>query len=350
MTDVAPAAGIPVSVIVPARNEAATIEAMVASLLASSYDHFEILVVDDRSTDDTAERVRAIAARDSRVCLVAGEALPDGWFGKPWACHQAARVASGELLLFTDADTTHQPALLGHAVGALRAHGADLLTLTSQQRCRSFWERLVMPQIWLLLGLRYQPASINRATRPDQLVANGQFIMVRRDAYRAAGGHEAVRGEVVEDLALAQRFFRQGRTVRMLYGEELLSTRMYRNLRELVEGWSKNLYVGSIQSTGDVQLLRALAPVALLAGFTWWLLPPLLLTLGIATSAMLLATGLSLAFWALICWGMQIPPVYGLGYPLGAATALWIAGRSIWRGSRRIEWRGRVYGGPRGSP
>jgi hypothetical protein len=122
---------------------------------------------------------------------------------------------------------------------------------------------------------------------------------------------------------------------------------MYRNRRDLVEGWSKNLYVGARESVGDLRLLRPLAPIALLAGFAWWLIPPVLLALGVAAPAMLLATGLSLAFWALVCWGMQIPPRYGLGYPLGAAMALWIALRSMLRGRRRIEWRGRVYGSPR---
>ncbi len=345
MDDATPLRGIPVSIVVPARNESATIETVVWSLLASTYDDFEILVVDDQSSDDTAARVAAVTAADPRVRLITGAALPDGWFGKPWACHQGARAAHGEILLFTDADTTHQPALLGHAVGALRAEEADLLTLTSRQLCRSTGERLVMPQIWLLLGLRYPPATVNRATRIDQLVANGQFIMVTRDAYAATGGHEAVRGEVVEDLALAQRFFRERRRVRMLHGERLLSTRMYRNLHELVEGWSKNLYVGARQSAGDSRLLQRLAPWSLMAAFGWWLVPPVLLAFGVGASAMLLAIGLSVSFWALIAFGMEIPIAYALGYPAGAAMALWIALRSIFRGTHRIEWRGRTYDG-----
>lgn len=332
--------------IIPARNEAATIETVVRSVLASGYHPFEVIVVDDRSTDDTAARVEPIAVRDSRVRLLHGAELPTGWFGKPWACHQGARAATGRILLFTDADTTHQPALLGHAVGALRREEAALLTLTSRQHCRTFWERLVMPQIWVLLGLRYPPRGVNRATRTDQLVANGQFIMVDREAYAAAGGHEAVRGEVVEDLALAQHFFRQGRRLRMLYGESLLSTRMYRSLGEMVEGWSKNLYIGARQSAGESRILQALAPFGVMLGFLFWLLPVVLLGLGIAKTAMLVAFACSLAFWALISFGMQIPPWYALGYPLGAAMALWITLRSTLRGRRRVEWRGRVYGAP----
>lgn len=333
----------PASVIIPARNEAATIEAVLASVLASTHRQFEVIVVDDRSTDDTAERVAAVARRDPRVRLVPGEELPDGWLGKPWACHQGAARATGQVLLFTDADTSHAPDLLASAIGGLGAESADLLTLTSQQRCVTFWERIVMPQIWVLLGVRYPPARVNRATRPDQLVANGQFILVRREAYDAVGGHQAVKGEVVEDLALAQAFLRHGRRLRLMFGESLLATRMYRSLGEMIEGWSKNLYLGSRQSAGDRPIFVAIAPALLVAGFAFWLVPPVLLACGIMVPAMTLAVAISLLFWALVSFGMQIPAWHALAYPLGATTALLIALRSIGRGRRRVEWRGRTY-------
>jgi chlorobactene glucosyltransferase len=333
----------PVTIVVPARNESATVDTLLASLLRSTHHHFEVVVVDDRSEDDTAQRVAAWGARDSRVRLITGSELPDGWFGKPWACRQGADAATADLLLFTDADTVHAPDLLGHAVGALRATDADLLTLTSRQRCDSFWERVVMPQIWMLLAVRFHPARVSRARRPDQAVANGQFILLHRSAYEAAGGHGAVRGEVVEDLALAQQFVRSGRRMQMMFGEDLLTTRMYRSLSGMVEGWSKNLHVGARQSAGDSAVLRALAPFAMAAGFVFWLIPPLLLAIGVAPDAMRLGVLASLAFWALVLIGMRVPPHYALGYPLGAAMALAIAIRSIWRGQRRIVWRGRSY-------
>lgn len=339
----APASGIPVSVIIPARNEAGTIETVVRSILASSYDAFELIVVDDRSTDDTAARVAALARTDPRLRLVPGADLPAGWFGKPWACAQGAAVATGRYLLFTDADTTHSPPLIAHATGAMEADGAALLTLTTQQTCVTFWERIVMPQIWVVLGLRYPPQRVNTATRPDQLVANGQFIMVRREAYDAVGGHHAVQGEVVEDLALAQAFLRAGQRVRLMFGETLISTRMYRSLREMVEGWSKNLYVGARQSAPAHPVLRALAPLGLALGFAWWLVPIALLLLGVAVGAAQVAIGVSLFFWALVSFGMRIPVWCALCYPLGALLALLIVARSTFRGGRRIEWRGRTY-------
>ena len=338
-----PLPDLPVSVILPARNEAANIENVLASLLATEHRAMQLIVVDDRSTDDTAERVDRLAGSDPRVTLVHGAELPEGWLGKPWACAQGAALATADHLLFTDADTTHHPALLGLALGAMREGEADLLTLTSRQRCETVWERLVMPQIWVLLGARYPPHRVNRATRLDQLVANGQFILVRREAYEGIGGHGAVRGEVVEDLALSHRFFEAGRRVRMWFGESRLSTRMYRSLGQMVEGWSKNLYVGARQSVGRHPVVQALAPWGVLLAFAFWLVPPALLLLGIWGPAMWLAVGVSLAFWALVSFGMAIPPWYALGYPVGALMAIGIMLRSMLRGTRRIEWRGRTY-------
>jgi chlorobactene glucosyltransferase len=340
-------AGEPVSVTIPARNESATIETVVRSILASTYRPFELLVVDDRSTDDTAAIVERLAAEDDRVRLVRGEPLPPGWYGKPWACIQGYRAAKGALLLFTDADTRHEPELLARAVGALRAERADLLTVAPRQLCLTFWERVVMPQVWLLLALRYHPASVNRARRERDVIANGQFILVTRASYEAVGTHEAVRGEVAEDLALAQRFHRAGRRLHFAFAERLMETRMYRSLSEMVEGWSKNMYLGGRLSFPGQPLLQALVPVMLIVSFAFWLIPPVTLALTAGQEAIgaaaLLATGLSALFWASISVGMRIPAWYGLLYPLGALVALGIGARSAWRGGRRVEWRGRAY-------
>jgi chlorobactene glucosyltransferase len=247
------------------------------------------------------------------------------------------------VLVFTDADTTHHPDLIGHAVGALEAESADLLTLTSEQTCTTFWERLVMPQIWALLGWRYPPTAVSKATKPHQVVANGQFIAVTRTGYDAVGGHEAVKGEVVEDLALAQHYLVAGKRLRMMHGESLLSTRMYRSLGEMVEGWSKNLYLGARQSLRGLPRLVPLAPLGMMIGIAFWLVPLILLVFGVARPAMCVAVALSLAYWTLISAGMKIPVRYAFGYPVGAAMALWIAARSAVRGARRVEWRGRTY-------
>ena len=351
LSDAPPIAGIPISIIIPARNEQATIETVVRSIVASDYRPFELIVVDDLSTDQTATIVDRLAATDPRIRLVRGAPLPEGWYGKPWACEQGFRAASGELLLFTDADTRHAPELMGRAAAALRREHADLVTVAPHQRCVSFWERVVMPQIWLLLGLRYHPRRVNRARRPRDVIANGQFILTTRAAYVAVGGHGAVRHEVAEDLALAQAYLRAGRRLHFAFAERLMETRMYHDLPQLIEGWSKNVYLGGRRSFPDEAALRALVPVMLAAAMLFWLLPPGVLLVGALGAGVGglagpagIAAGLSVLFWALVSYGMRIPMVYGLFYPLGAAMALYIFARSTWRGSRRVEWRGRVYG------
>jgi chlorobactene glucosyltransferase len=343
-----PARGRPLSVVIPARNEAETIETAVGSILASTYEPLEVIVVDDGSTDGTGPIVQRLAAADPRLRLIQGGELPPGWFGKPYACWQGYRAATGEILVFTDADTRHAPALLELAAGAMKAEGADLLTVAAHQICLSFWERVVMPQVWLLLGLRYHPPRVNRARRARDVIANGQFIMMPRASYEAIGTHESVRGEVAEDLALAQRCVMQRQKIWFTYAPDLLETRMYRNLGHLVEGWSKNVYLGGRRSFPEEPILQALVPVLLVLPSLFWLFPPAWLAYSIAdapapASAALLATGLSAVFWLLVSHGMRIPWRYGLAYPLGALVMLGIVVRSLLRGRRAVEWKGRQY-------
>jgi chlorobactene glucosyltransferase len=346
LADAPAASGRLVSVIIPARNEAAAITTVVRSVLSTSYTPFELLVVDDRSSDRTAAIVESLAP-DPRLRLVRGEDLPEGWYGKPWACFQGYRHARGELLLFTDADTRHQPALLGRAVGALEQENAALVTVMPTQRCETFWERLVMPQIWFLLSLRYHPRTVNRARRASDVIANGQFILTTRTAYEVAGTHAAVRHEVAEDLALAQTYLEKGLKLHFAFAERLMETRMYQGLAHLIEGWSKNIYLGGRRSFPDEPLRRALVPVMLVLAMLFWLAPPAALIVATVHPALapaaLIAGGLSALFWMLICHGMKIPVLYGLGYPLGVLMALYIILKSTWRGGRRVEWKGRVY-------
>jgi chlorobactene glucosyltransferase len=350
LSDAPRASGPLVSIIIPARNEAGTIQTVVRSILKTTYQPFELIVVDDRSTDQTVRLVEQMQT-EGPVQLVRGKELPEGWYGKPWACFQGFREARGDLLLFTDADTRHEPELLERAVGGLLTQRADLLTVAPVQRCVTFWERIIMPQIWFQLALRYSPVSVNRARRSRDVIANGQFILTTRPAYEAVGTHAAVRGEVAEDLALAQTYLEMGRKLHFAFAERLMETRMYQNLGSLVEGWSKNIYLGGRRSFPHNPTLRALVPVMLVTAMLYWLIPPLTLLVAVAAPGLELpgpaaglAVGFSILFWMLICSGMRIPIIYGAGYPLGALMTLFIGLRSTWRGSRRVEWRGRVYG------
>lgn len=346
LADEPASSGTMVSVIVPARNESATIDRLLVSLRRTTYAPVEIIVVDDASTDDTAAIAARHAAEDSRVRVVPGAPLPQGWYGKAWACVQGYRVARGELLLFTDADTLHEPTVLAHAVGGLERSDADLATLLTRQELVTFWERAVMPQILTLLLFRYRPAQLNRARRRRDVIANGQFILVRREAYESAGTHEAVRDGVAEDLLLAQRFLEMGKRLRAWWADDLISTRMYTGLGAMVEGWSKNIYLGGRATFPEEPFLRSLVPLALVAGPAFWLTPLIGLLAGAAWAPAAIA--FSVAFWTMIVLGLRLPPMYGLTYPLGAVVTLVMVFRSLSRGDRRVVWRGREYSGVEG--
>jgi chlorobactene glucosyltransferase len=339
-----------VSVIVPARNEAPNIEACVRSLIASTYPAFEVVVVDDRSEDGTGALARSLGGGTAdRVVVVDGTELPDGWLGKPWACHQGAAHATGELLLFTDADTRHAPELLARAVAGLDEERADLLTVVGRQLMETFWERIVQPQIFMLMLFRFPRFERTARSAPwREAIANGQYMLFRREAYHAIGGHEAVRGEVVEDLVLAQRVKRAGLRLRIRGAQAELATRMYRSLPQLVEGWSKNIVLGGLRSLPP--WLRPLMPaLSLAAGIALWIAPPLALlagVLGVGSAALLVWSAavctVSAATWALFSRQMGIPAGYGLLYPVGAAVGSYIFVRSWARGGH-VVWKGRSY-------
>lgn len=341
-----------VSVIVPARNEARSIEAFLGSLVDSTYPNFELIVVDDRSDDATGALARAADGGNAqRFVVLDGAALPEGWLGKPWACWQGFQEARGQILLFTDADTLHGPSLLGRAVAALEEDAVGMVTVVGRQILKTFWEKVIQPQILVLIGFRFPHMHRPVEGRCGRAIASGQFILVRRDVYEAVDGHRGIRGEVVEDLRLAQRICRSGRRLSIREATDSLAVRMYHSLREMVEGWSKNLAIGSAQSLPSA-LRRVAPPVMFLLGVGLWILPPLVFLASLASLAgiggadLLLwsgsVCGISLLFWAAAAREMRIHPAWGLLYPLGSAVAAFIFARSWLRGPV-VEWKGRTY-------
>ena len=340
-----------VSVVVPARNEERSLRDCVESICASDYPAFEVIVVDDRSDDGTAEVARNIAPnRARRVFVVEGAKLPDGWFGKPWACAQGAQEAQGDLLLFTDADTVHGPSLMGMAVAGLEEDHADALTVMGRQLMETLWERLVQPQVMLAMFLRF--SNMRRPCEPRRwrgAIANGQYILFRRPVYEELGGHTAVKNDVTEDQRLAQLLCRSGKKLTVREGSTVFATRMYRSLGELIEGWSKNLATGARHSVPPWSRTPVMW-LSLISGGILWIVPPVLAVLGAGGIApagwgvwAAWVTGASAVFWAAAKWWIGAPPWYGLLYPLGAVVAGYIFVRSWARGSR-IEWKGREYG------
>jgi len=340
--------GPPVSVIIPARDEAVNIEACVQWVLATSYQPLEVIVVDDRSGDatpDIVERLARAPAAAGRLRLVRGAELPPGWFGKPWAIAQGYRVARGDVLLFTDADTRHHPELLPRTMRALAEERVDLVSVLARQEMVTFWERLVQPHILVALAARVGDfRRVNRTRIEWNAIASGAYILTTRAAYERVGTHEAVRGSVAEDVALAQRYVRQHLDIFLTHGHEHMSVRMYRSLAEIIEGWSKNLALGVPLMFPPIAPLRRAAPYLMWLPALVWIVPPLLWAVhGWSWAAA--ATVISLIIWMTVYRAERAPLVYALLYPLGAAMVAYIMIRSALRGSRRVEWRGRLYRG-----
>lgn len=340
------------TVIVPARDEEENVERCLRSILASTYPRLEAVLVDDHSRDATRAIAERIAREDSRLRVVTAPDLPDGWFGKPWACTVGAREARGEILCFMDADTTQSPDLLPRMVNMMLARDAGMITVAGTQEMHTFWETLLQPQVFSMLLMRYGGTeSVNDSRHEWDKIANGQCIVVRRAVYDAVGGHAAVRDKVAEDLMIAQRLFRAGVRTVLVLGIGQLSTRMYSSLGALVRGWRKNVYAGGIDALPRLAIARAVFPLGLLVFPVAELAPLATLLVAAVAPGAIGATALAwawIATIALLGWWLAVylragrSPAWAALFPLGAAVLLWIILGAIARG-RSVAWKGRSY-------
>ncbi|MFN7955970.1 MAG: glycosyltransferase family 2 protein [bacterium] len=342
-----------VSVVVPARNEAATMAACLERLTAAEYAALEIVVLDDQSTDRTGEIARTIAARDPRVRVITGSERPEGWTGKNWAIHQGAAAARGAYLLIVDADTELAPRAIPEAVAWAEAHGTDLLTVFPRVRLTSFWERAFLPTLGLFPSYRLD--RINDPASPDAN-AVGYFLLFRRTAFDAMGGYESIRSRVGEDWIIAKRVKGLGLKLHMLLAPELVTKGFGPTLGDLRQGFVKNFM---LLLDGRRRLAVAMLPViAMLALFLWmpflswiqamswwgryhdqWRLAAALAGLGAAQLMALQCVRRAMSLTAGIDErGLRLQP-------LGAALILgmWIAAivRTVLR--LGLTWRGRTY-------
>jgi glycosyltransferase involved in cell wall biosynthesis len=227
-----------VSIIVPARNEEANLGSCLESLVAQQDVEFEIIVVNDHSTD----RTRGIAESFPKLRVIEAGPLPPGLTGKNNAVITGARESRGEWLLFTDADTVHLPGSLARALHEARQNGAALLSYSPAQVVTSFWEKAIMPVIFAELASHYRPSEVSDPNLPAA-AANGQYILITREAYEAVGGHASIAASLLEDVALARAVKRSGRKILFRFGGDAVRTRMYRSFPQLREGWTKNLAI-----------------------------------------------------------------------------------------------------------
>mgnify|MGYP003334815262 CR=1 FL=1 len=329
------------SVLIPARNEENRLTPCLDSITESDYPNFEILALDDHSQDGTAQLIEKHARGDTRIRGLKGRDLPAGWTGKAWACHQLTQAAKGELLLFLDADTRIDRETLMSSVNVALGRGSDLLSLWPYQETKTWSEILVIPFVHLFI-LFYLPHWM--PGRQAQLgAANGQFMLFRKEAYLKIGGHESVRGHMVEDIALARRIRSAGLRLVNLDGsrrgasEPLVRCRMYGSFREVWEGFTKNLYPSFDGNLPAFCFFQALQFFIFLVPFVLFLkhpADPLVWT----EIFIILALRLSLA-------GRFKQSFLGaLLHPLGQILVLAIAANSLLQTfRRRLPWKGRHY-------
>ncbi|MBV8121304.1 MAG: glycosyltransferase [Alphaproteobacteria bacterium] len=334
-----------VSIIVPVRNEIANVELCLEGLTAQSglSSQSTIIVVDDGSEDGTRAAVERHITADAAIRLIDAGPLPTGWTGKPHACWRGAVAAQGDWLCFVDADVRVAPELIVIAVKTAETGGIDMLSLHPRQELGGFWERLIFPPGLMVLACakRFEPTLHH--------VVNGQFLLVRRDAYFAVGGHSEVRAEICEDKALASRLLARGFNLQVLAAPHLAHTRMYRDLQSLWEGFSKN----SADVLGNVRATLIAATATLVFGWTAVLLPLANLPIIIAEPSRITAIGgvLSVLGTAIVIgvhFGaarhLRIPAIFGLTFPIGYTLVACLA----WHGviiqlTGRVAWKGRTY-------
>lgn len=337
-----------VSVVIPARDEAAAIGETVRRFLEQTYADLEVIVVDDRSSDGTAEVARSAGRDDPRLAVLPGEALPMGWLGKPWALEQGARRARGELLLFVDADVRYAPTALAAMVAFRERSGADLVAVLPRLELRGVWEHVLLPQLGCFL-LRFTPVFIANRSQTRWLAAGGGIgNLVRRRTYERCGTHEALRDAVVDDVGLARLIRTRGGTTRVALANALISIRVYEGFRAVVNGFTKNVFAffGPLGS-----------PVLM----GWWLVGHVAPHVVAGWGLMHWLTGVPIApleTWALASVGVitlsRVVLFSAVGLRLDNAllgevpmTLGWcyILARSLWYGGvrKRVDWRGRRY-------
>lgn len=332
-----------ISILVPARNEENNIAGCVVSLLSQDYPNFEIIVLDDESTDRTWDILRAMATKNKKLQIFKGESLPEGWIGKHWACHQLVQKASGDFFLFTDADTRHHPHTLKKVISAFYAEEADFLTALPREEAHTLGEKLTIPIMSFGISSFLPMRIAHQSPWPVLSLTVGQFMMLRRNAYEEIGGYEAVRHCVLDDVALGRRIKSHGLKWRIVDANNYITCRMYNSMREVYDGFSKNLY----EVFGKNILLYL--PI-----WTWlslvFIFPVILLGLKLSGSAIpegkimlaLISVVLSLILWSMNNLRFRYPLYLTFLYPVSVFLWVLMAMRSmVMTIAGQITWKGR---------
>jgi chlorobactene glucosyltransferase len=339
-----------ISILIPARNESRNIRRCIECIRAQTYARWEMIVIDDHSTDDTPAIVSELAAKDPRIRLLPSQPLPDGWVGKSHALAQGSREARGEWLCLLDADTFAAPELLASTCREARARGADLLSILPRQELRTFWEKVISPVAFSSLALVYDLEKINDPRRPEAM-AIGQFILIRRNVYDQTGGHHALSDSILEDRAIAETVKRAGHTILLKDGRALASTRMHTSLKEIWESWVKTIYPGLRDQPGAVLCLAG-AAIAAAAVFPLWWIAALIGLIAFHNPAAALILLEATLFWAYFLRtriadlsSYNVSPFYAFTAPVGIVyfSAMMLDSYFRARSGRGLTWKGRTY-------
>lgn len=345
-----------VSVIVPARNEEQHIKRCIESLLTQDYDNYEVIVVDDGSTDNTALILDALAythPQGKKLWILRLRELPKGWAGKPHAIHRGTQEARGSWFLFTDADTWHASNALRSAIAQAQAERADLFTIGATQELPSFWNRTLMPMAYLGISMLYPPRLVNDPYS-KVAVANGQYILIRRSVYELIGGYARpeLRDTLLDDRDLAHTVKQEGFRLHFVDGRDLVHVHMYDTLAETWRGWRKNAYLGNRGGLAFVLLQLIGLPAITIAPFVLPLLTRFIknaqgfpISKAEANTVAALELGPLLAYRLWLNRAMNVPWYYVFTHPLAGSIFTGILGQSTWRvlTGRGVDWRGRQY-------
>ncbi len=331
-----------VSVLIPARNEGKTIRQCVESLVAQDYPNYEIVVLDDQSDDDTLVQLEALAIRHPIRIIRGTEHPPAGWNGKNYACLRLAKEARGDWLLFTDADTVHSPASIRRGVQQASHLRVDLLSAMPFQKTGGWSEHLMIPFIMEFLPLIGVDFQMMWRGKGRDAIANGQYMLMRREAYDATGRHQAIARQLVDDFALASHFRHHGWRIAFVAGSRMLSCRMYDNARDVWRGFSKNILL-SLQTTRAWSLGASL-------GFAWGFICLFVLPFFLFLTQITLALSILEIVWLfslrwLVGWVTR-RPVWESFLTVFSALGVMILGLNALISkarNRRIVWKGRAY-------
>ena len=338
-----------VCIVVAARNEGDIIERALSSLLRLDYPDFEVILVDDQSSDGTGEIARKMAKADARLSVINGASLPAGWMGKSWALHQGVGHARGEWLLFTDGDCLHHPQSLQVAMGFALDQQKDFVSLVPALEEFSLPEKLMMPMFTIVLGTLFPPGRLNE--HKEKAFAAGGFILVKRPVYESVGGHASIASSIVDDVSLARSVKQSGAAVWTGMTRDLVRTQQYGSLKEVWEGLSKHAFALMGESSKRAMTFVLKAVIFVLGGLLMVGVPMVGFAIGLVEGATLLM-GLSAVSFSMMVllglggtWILGIERWWALLLPIGWLLYLLIVVHSVVQVSRgKLVWSGRRYG------